>query len=89
MKPMRTIIAKLRKQWNLWRRRRAIERIRRNLVFWGVDTMNYSDSDIENMTVNFSRLLGQCGITCDQATEALHSLVKNVSTVSTAGTINP
>jgi len=54
-----------------WRTRRALNRIRRELLFWGVDTSDLSDDEIHAGMTEFARVLGSLGLSCDQVENGL------------------
>lgn len=49
--------------WCEWRKRKAVQRIRQELTFWGVDLNDLSDEDIEAGCIQLVRVMSNMGLT--------------------------
>jgi len=56
------------------RQARAIARIRRELAFWGVDTSDLTNEQIEQGAVRFGRAIASMGLPAAVAAERLRAI---------------
>ena len=65
------LLSKITKAIDHRRKKKAIRSIRMELSFWGINTDDISDADIENVCTRIALLASQFGTTCEQAGQAL------------------
>lgn len=68
-----------RKHRQARQRKRAIARIRRELSFWGVDTDDLTDDEIEERVVGFQQIVAKCGVSTQDAANALSAISQCLS----------
>lgn len=65
-------------QYRQWRanreRRRAFRSIRGHLAFFGFDTSQMTDEEIEQAVVNLGRVAATAGVSAEQAVRAFRAL---------------
>ena len=63
-----------RQAWQRWQNHRACNRLRRELVFWGIDTSELTDEEIAARLAQLVPLIKEMGMTAAEASYALQRL---------------
>ena len=65
------MLNRFKQAYMIWRKQRALNHIRKELMFWGVDTSDLSDDEIHSGMVKFARILSSLGLNSDQVENGL------------------
>lgn len=64
----------IKKKWRTYKYNKMMRSIRDHLEFFGLDTSNLSDEDIEVKMIEISRMISKIGYTVDEVKSALIEL---------------
>ncbi|KKN36943.1 hypothetical protein LCGC14_0768660 [marine sediment metagenome] len=66
----------LRAWWQKRQRREALARVRRELSFWGVDTTEFTDAELEEGILAIQRAVKASGIRAEEATNSMNRMMR-------------
>lgn len=59
-----------------WKKRKVCVRLRKELLFWGIDTQGIADREIEQGCLRVSKFIALMGFTCNDTIKGLIKLGK-------------
>lgn len=69
----------MRNRYRLWRRRRAMRRIRAEFAFWGYPVDDLTDEQLEEGAERFARSVAAVGLTAEEAGRVLSTFTASVA----------